>query len=187
MKRFLPIALIAVGSIVAAPQSGSEHFRSERYGYSAAYPPGWHQLSPKRDSLDIINFPDSQRRAGIVIPPSGAELMAGPSPYPAASLEQWIQSDLQGQKPEVDRIVATGTRNPEACSVFREVKYLDNINPSAHPYYMNWTVFYCADEGRHFAVSLDYFPENSAAKDLDEVALGVAKSIRFFSPGGNLK
>lgn len=181
MKPFLPIALIAVGSIVAAQHSGWEHFGSERYGYSASYPPGWHQFSSKNeDSLEIINFPDSQRRAGIVIPPWGADLAVGPSPYPDKSLEEWIQIDLRGEDATTDKTVANTAAGRDACSSFREIKYLENPD-------LSWTLFYCREAGRQFRISLAYSPQNREAKSLDAVALEVAKSIRFFPPGGRLR
>ena len=178
MTRCFQIAVLLVATIAGA-KSGWKAFHSEQYRYSTFYPPGWQPLTPRSQAFTAINFPQSERVEGIVVPPSGAMIEAGPTGEPTVDKE--IKADLEnaGTDATVDQTLLTKLPYPDACKSLRQVEYDVNLGSTTSPVYQHITSFYCEVHGRAFGVTLIYYRGNKDAEMLQAVALDVARFLRI--------
>ncbi len=177
----LAIALLAVVPALAAG-TGWTHFVSKQYRYSAWYPPGWQPLTPKSQSLTIINFPQSERVGGGVIPAHGALIQAGPAHRPGKTIEELLQEGMTvagARYPILDQTLLTGLPYADAPKALRQVEYYENYGSATRPILQHVTTFWCKVHGRIFSVALFYFRGNKDAKMLEAEALSVARSMRI--------
>jgi hypothetical protein len=87
---------IPTSSGIAAQKHGSFHScESSRAAFSTVCPNGWNRLGSE-DSIDIINFPLSQREEGVVIKDGGAEIVINKHDLNGEVLSDWINRDNFG-------------------------------------------------------------------------------------------
>ncbi|MGH9473163.1 MAG: hypothetical protein ACRD1M_10520 [Terriglobales bacterium] len=153
---------------------------SAKYRFSAWYPPGWQLLIPGSQSLEIINFPQSQRVTGTIIPENGALIQAGPDVVPGSIQEQINASLLHAGAvaPALDQTLVTGLTYPGSPKTLRQVEYYENYGTQTDPVLQHITTFWCEINGRVASVALFYWRGNKGAKMLEGEALDVARSLR---------
>jgi len=177
----LILGLFCLAGTAAVPAgTGWTHFVSTKYRFSAWYPPGWQPLAPGSQSLEIIDFPQSQRVTGTIIPEGGALIQAGPDALPGTVQDQ-INSELLhagAVSAIIDQTLVTGLPYPDAPKTLRQVEYYENYGTQTDPVLQHITDFWCEVNGRVAGVTLFYWRGNKDAKMLEGLALDVARSLR---------
>ena len=183
MTARLALAIVLLAASPALPAgAGWTHFVSKRYRYSAWYPPGWAPLTKRSQSLTVINFPQSERVTGAVVPVGGALIQAGPAERPDKTIEDLVQEEMTvagARYPILDQTLLTNLPYPDAPKTLRQVEYYENWGSATHPILQHVTTFWCKVHGRIFSVALIYFHGNKGAKVLEAEALEVARSLRI--------
>lgn len=182
----VPFALLLT-LIAAAPTGGWKRFYSQKYRFAVFYPADWapldfHGIEPQGEYLDVINFPESERVTGIVIPQSGAELIVAPSRNPGATIDDLVAQSLKfvHDAPSVDQTILTGMTGANECGTLRQVKYHINLGDDLHPVLEHDTVYYCEVHRRILVVTMRYFRGNKDATMLDGIARTAAQTLTVF-------
>jgi len=180
MPRLL-VALALLGGLLAPQHYGWTHYASPKRQFSAFYPPGWHLLKPDFGILQAINFPDSERVGGVVIPPTGAIITAGPTGYPGKTINDVVVASLVGTDgaPILDQTLLTDGLGPDGCPTLREVQTYLNLGSPVHPVLERSTSYFCQVHGRIFSVNIEYYRGNKDAAMLESLAREVSMTLRI--------
>ncbi|MGH9414381.1 MAG: hypothetical protein ACRD0Y_11675 [Terriglobales bacterium] len=179
----IAFALALVSGLVAArPFYGWTQFFSAKYKYAAYYPPGWHLLQPTGDSLTAINFPDSQRVTGAVIPEQGAYIDAGPVSASITTVNDAVMQALAHADgaPILEQTLLTSDPGTNGCPTLHQLEYYENFGSSTKPVLEHWTSYFCSVHGRIFAVDLGYWRGNKDAALLEGLARTVANTLQIY-------
>lgn len=181
MKRHPLVIAAVLGALVASlSQTGWTQFKSAEYRYTAFAPPGWQPLIPNSHSFPVINFPQSERVEGAVLPESGAIIEVGPGGGTAKTVRDLYLKELpEGTVPTMDQTLLVPAPDPDACRTLREVGWDVNLGDADHPVFEHSTSFYCELHNRVFVVRVEYYHGNKDAKTLDALALTVARTLRI--------
>lgn len=180
--RARPFILLAVAGVFAVllAQTGWTRLGSKEYRFSTFAPPGWQPLIPNSHTFPVINFPQSERVEGAVIPESGALIDAGPVNRPVRTIADAVRTGMPaGAEVTLDQTLLISTRDSDACQTLREVGWDVNLGDADHPVFEHTTEFYCEVHSRLFAVGVDYYHGNKDAAMLNALALTVAKDLRI--------
>lgn len=176
---FVFLCLIAVGLGLSAATPTWKTFKSTKYRYSARYPASWYlfttTLTPKLDSLDILNFPPDQRVRGVILKESGARIMVGPAPSEMRTMEQWIKEDTKFDTQVAQREIKGFTKSPSGCAELVEVTSLSEVGPGA---YFHHTAYYCSTKYGLYGVSLLNWKGDPNQEKLQAIALKIALGLR---------
>ncbi len=180
-RRVAGLVILWVGALLAPQHYGWTHYVSAQHRFSAFYPPGWHLLTPDVGVLQVVNFPDSERVGGTIIPPAGAIITVGPTGYPGKTVNDVIVASLVGADgpPILDQTILTDGLGPDGCPALHEVQTYLNLGSATHPVLERDTTYYCQVHGRIFTVNLEYFRGNRAAPMLESLARTVATTLRI--------
>ncbi len=175
---FLNVCLVAVG--FAASADGWKTFRSEKHPFSVRYAPSWYMLNHTIDVLDIVNFPPSKRARGAFLPKGGAAIVVVPSTVVPTgqgitSLADWITKDLSRFTFLSKREVGSLSGESGACTQLIEVENEEEVDPNR---YIDGTSYYCATHTGFYRVELSHWRGDPKQKQLQEVALKMALSLR---------
>lgn len=179
--HFLLVTILASCFGIGASPSKWKTFRTTKYGFSVRYPADWHLLegfdgSPdSKDALDIINFPNSQRVKGVVLKDGGASITVAPAPSQVQTIEQWIKEGTKYDTQIKQQAVRGFKTVSSGCKELIEVTSLSEVGPGRN---FARTDFYCATEHKLLGVSLTNWEGDSKQRDLQELALKMALSLR---------
>ena len=174
------LVILWVAALLAPQHYGWVHYVSTQHRFSAFYPPGWHEVTPGLGGLQVINFPDSERVGGIIIPPAGAIITVGPTGYSGKTINDTVVASLVGADgpPILDQTILTDGLGPDGCPTLREVQTYLNLGSATHPVLERDTAYYCQVHGRIFTVDLEYYRGNKDAAMLESLARDVAMTLR---------
>lgn len=181
--RALVLALLAWNSAFGSPvPRGWKIFESTTYGFKVRYPAQWQELrgidgTPRsKDSLDIINFPNSERAQGVVIKKGGAEISVGPAGAGSASIDDWIRDDTKFDTQVERRTIKMSSTNPSGSMSLVEVTSLSEVGPDAR---ISRTVYFCSTRRGAFAVLLTNWQGDPKEVQLRELAREIVLSLRI--------
>jgi hypothetical protein len=180
-RVLLALLLILLGGGAAAAQ-GLLTFKSRKSNFTVRYPKSWQLLESSdakqisTDTLDIINFPNSQRAEGVVLKPGGAEITASTAPPEVRTIESWIEKDTKFNSNVHVHEVEDAAQRSSVCTQLVEATSLFNVGPQRN---LHVTSYYCSTERGLFAVDLKNWDGDPNQKQLQATALEVLKSLRW--------
>jgi hypothetical protein len=77
------------------PGQNWKRFVSREGGYVVYFPETWQELFPGSPTLEIVNFPPSQRVRAVVLPDAGASISVAPAPKNTTVIDEWIANNFQ--------------------------------------------------------------------------------------------
>jgi hypothetical protein len=77
------------------PAKQWKEFVSRFGGYVAYFPESWQVLVPGAPTLEVVNFPPSQRVRAVVLPDGGASISISTAPVGTTKIDQWISHDFR--------------------------------------------------------------------------------------------
>ena len=157
-------------------------FASAKYRFTVQYPASWYPLPGSSDIgssdiLDITNFERSGPQDGIGSRVAGAEITVTGALPGVKSVDDWIRRDL----PDSDEIAASENKvsipRPAAdgCTRLKQAAWREPVSPDAA---FAETSYYCTTAGGLYKISLLNWQNDPRQKELRELAVRIALSLR---------
>ncbi len=175
----LGICLTNLACSLAASREGWKGFRSEQYRYSVRYPASWHLLETslhgKPDSLDILNFPVSQRVEGVILKHGGAEISVGVPAPEVTTIDQWEKAQTKFDEEVTEHELKLTTSSSIGCRRLVEVTSLFEVGPGRK---YSKTTYYCRTNQGLYGIFLTNWQGDLQESGLRKVALEIAESLQ---------
>lgn len=155
--------------------TGWKSFVSSTQHFSLSYPSSWYALAPNSSSLDILNFPPSERGKGVVIKKGGAEISVQTAPTKVHSVEEWIRFDNKNGETRNNREISVDEYPQGGCSHMRRVLLRSEAGPGVHFLY---STYYCEAKNRFFTLTLTTWEGDPRQRGLDALAERMTRSLR---------
>jgi len=165
------------GRITASPGERWKDFTSAKYRFTVQYPASWYGLGGVSDLLDITNFARTGPEDTIGTHVAGAEITVTGALAGVKDVNDWIRRDL----PDSDEIAASESNiaipHPAAdgCTKLKEATWREPLSPDAS---FAETAYYCTAAAGLYKVSLLNWENDPRQKELRELALKIALSLR---------
>ena len=178
-RALLVLCFATVVYCIWASNGEWKTFFSERHGYSVQYPATWHlfetSLKGRPDSLDILNFPVSQRVEGVVLREGGAEISIGSAENSGITIDEWNREKTKADEVKTKRELEVAKPSASGCRRLVEVTSLFEVGPGRN---YSRTIYYCQTGKRLYGIFLTNWQGDPKENDFRKVALEITNSLR---------
>lgn len=144
--------------------------------FSLRYPASWRRIKSDTGFLHIVNFSPSAEVKGLLIPPGGADIVARELQEHYSSIDERIESNNRfGGKIINRQVIKQLNKKAGTCAQLVEVVRTADI---ALPARVIQTTYYCLMDGHLFIVGVSNWQWDSRQKQLQALALKIARSLR---------
>jgi|SRR5579862_6871540 len=182
---YLLILSALAGFLYADVHTQWKLFVSRSQHFSVRYPSAWNQLQDRdvtldRDTLEIINFPNSEIVSGVIIRKGGASIGVNAAPVNAApgnvqSLEDLVRRYKMDDAVLADHAIPLTRAIPDGCQTLRRVVTRDEVGP--HTFSID-TDYFCSTRIGLFVVLLTNWEGDPHQSMVQDTALKIALSLR---------
>lgn len=159
-----------------------KRFENTRLRYEISYPASWHlftnPLAPNPETLDILNFPPAQRVQGVVLKPQGAEITVSRAPAGVNTIDEWIKAADSKSYVRIRREEIRNFRRNSGC--VRLVRVTSKWDAESSERQQVITDTYCLTSRALYDVRLVNWADDPGQSNLQEIALRMALSFRFY-------